>query len=74
MFKTRIITSILFSCGLSHALAGSIYLGPGLNYENLRAGNIRYQGLRPILIGGYGDWLTDGIYLSGRVICRSESN
>ncbi len=67
MVKKILIISVLFVGTLSKVWSGEFYVGPALSYANLSPTNNngnRFKGITPMLMGGYGDWLGDWIFMA----------
>ena len=65
MLKKLLATTVIFASSLSTALAGSLYIGPGLEWQNVSMHSNHYQGLSPKLSLGYGEWVNESFFMAG---------
>jgi|SRR5579885_217354 opacity protein-like surface antigen len=73
MFKKILAITAIFVTSLSTAYAGAFYAGPAFEYDDFRAGHVRYSGIYPIVFGGYGDWVRDWLYVGGELFGGPKS-
>lgn len=72
MLKKLFCLSCLMFCFSSLSFAGSFYFGPALTYQHSTADNYSFEGISPLLFGGYGTWL-DNFYIAAEAFVAAKA-
>lgn len=72
MFKKILITSTLLM-GCHTSVFAGLYVGPSLNYESISSNGLRYEGLRPMIVAGYGNVFRSWLYFAMEAFLGSKS-